>query len=117
MRVRRILLDEHAERVRRNKCPKCKKFFLQKHDVKEAKLLPKAKYKFVDHFWSCSGPDSFNCYFVSSDSGDTLFESSEGVEIIDFSTEIKPQYSGGKIVKRLKNGDRINITPLTFVHG
>lgn len=114
MRVRRILLDEHSERIRRDKCPKCNIFPLQKLEVKYQQQLPKTKYKLIDHFWACAGPDSFNCYFISSTSGDTVFESSEGVSIIDFNEEKQINHKVGKIVKRLKTGQMVDITHLNY---
>jgi hypothetical protein len=116
MRVRRILLDEHEERIRREICPRCNKFSLQRSEVKTCQSIPKAKYKFVEHFWSCAGPDSFNCYFISSDLGDTLFESSEGVDVINFDDNPKTiGYLGAKIIKRRKNGERVEISPQAYV--
>jgi hypothetical protein len=112
MRVRRILLDEHSERLRRNRCPKCNNHPLHRVEVADQQHLPRTKYKIVDHFWTCSGPDSFNCYFISSISGDTVFESTEGVSIIDFE-EIPVPRKGGKIVKRTKSGHVIDLTPMS----
>jgi len=115
MRVRRILLEEHEERLKRNKCPRCNNFSLQKINVKDCSNPPKTKFKLSDYFWSCGGPEAFKCYFISSDLGSTLFESSEGVEIIDFNIGSQPKYTGGKIVKRLKTGECIELKPLLLL--
>jgi len=110
MRVRRLLLDEHEERLKRGLCPKCQRFSLQKIDVNESHPLPKVKYRIKESFWSCSGPESFNCYFISSIEGDTIFESADGVDVINFDTT-PVKYSGAKVIKRRKSGEIVEITP------
>jgi hypothetical protein len=82
MRVRRLLLDEHCERIRRNICPRCKKFSLKEIFTDQ---LPKTKYKSHKSVWTCEGHEDFSCYILSSQSSDVLFETCEGVSLIDFS--------------------------------
>jgi hypothetical protein len=87
MKVRRLLLDEHAERLKRNKCPRCNNASLQEVDVSSATCLPQTRYKFEKTYWICGGHMGHDCYFLSSISGNTLFESAEGAPPIDFIEE------------------------------
>ena len=107
MKVRRILLDEYKERLRRNQCPRCNKFSLQKLDVLPGVPSPVARYKLTKSYWACSGPSGFSCYFMSDIQDATMFESAEGVDLIDFTEETtRPQPT--KIVRR-RGGERVNI--------
>jgi hypothetical protein len=99
MKVRRLLLDEHTERLKRSKCPRCKTSSLQEVDVSSIICLPQTKYKFEKSYWVCGGPMGHDCYFLSSMSGSTLFESVEGVPPIDFIEE-PPQTARSTVVRR-----------------
>lgn len=107
MRVRRILLDEHKERLRRGQCPRCNKFSLQKLEISAEKPGPQVRYKLAQDYWACSGPAGFSCYFMSGIQDTTMFESAEGVDLIDFTQEsVRPQ--GAKIIRR-RGGECVNI--------
>lgn len=109
VKVRRILLDEHKERLKRSKCPRCNKFQLKKIEIAESQPLPATKYKLTKDYWICGGPSNFLCYFMSGISGPILFESAEDVELIDFTEEYSKPASA-KIVRR-RGGECVEITP------
>lgn len=114
MRVRRILLDEYKERLRREKCPRCLKSSLQKLELTQDQPLPKTKYKFSESFWACSGPSGTSCYFMAGLASPVLFESAEGVDIIDFTEDyVKP--TGAKIIRR-RGSERVEITSSAGAH-
>ena len=114
MKVRRILLDEYKERLRREKCPRCLKFSLQKVEITQDQPLPKTKYKFLESFWVCGSPSGFSCYFMAGFASPILFESAEEVDIIDFTEDyVKP--SGAKIIRR-RGGECVEIKPLSVVN-
>lgn len=107
MKVRRILLDEYKERLRRSQCPRCKKFSLQKLDITPDIPTPTSRYRLTKSYWACSGPAGFSCYFMSDIQDTTMFESAEGVDLIDFTEEnVKSQPT--KIVRRRK-GECVSI--------
>ena len=102
MRVRRLLLDEHCERIRRNICPRCKKFSLKEIFADQ---LPKTKYKSDKSAWICEGHEDFSCYMLSSSSSDVLFETSEGVTLIDFSENDNQLKKSQSTVVRRRAGE------------
>jgi hypothetical protein len=102
MKVRRLLLDEHAERLKRNICPRCKKFSLNEISINEENPAPPAKFKIIGSYFACSGPLGYNCYFISSIKGSTVFESSECVDPIEFNEE--PVKAPVSTVVRRRNG-------------
>ena len=109
MKVRRILLDEHAERLRRGTCPRCNKFSLVNIQVNKGQQLPRSKYKICNSYWECSGPDKFLCFFMSDLSGSVVFESSDGVSLIDFTVE-NEKNNYARLVRR-RAGNCVDLTP------
>ncbi len=114
VKVRRILLDEYKERLRRGKCPRCLKSSLQMVEITQDQPLPKTKYKFLESFWVCGSHPDFSCYFMAGLASPILFESAEGVDIIDFTEDyVKP--SGAKIIRR-RGGECVEIKPPAAVN-
>lgn len=108
MRVRRLLADEHAERLRQVKCPRCKSNDL--HLACKNEEMPRLRHDPGEKFWICSGPEGKFCYILSSASVETIFETSEGTKPVSFEEVLKvPPPSVARIVRR-RHGECIDIT-------
>lgn len=110
MKVRKLLSEEHEERLKQSICPRCKSH--QLIEVVKGNETPKLKYDPGHVFWACSGPLGQKCFLISSCYVDTIFETSEETKPVSFNEEQKTSstpYTGARIIRRRK-GEISDIT-------
>ncbi len=102
MKVRRLLLEEHEERLKQSVCPRCKSH--QLIQAVKGSETPKLRYDPGHVFWTCSGPLGQKCFLMSSCYVDTIFETSDETKPVSFDQEqkVSPPYTGARIVRRRK---------------
>ncbi len=101
MKVRRLLKEEHEERLRKGYCPRCKTYSLINVEITKFVDLPPVKHKLIQSYWKCNGPHGFLCYFISSEKGPVIFESANGTKPVEFS-EQKEDNKISTIIRRKK---------------
>jgi hypothetical protein len=102
MRTRRLITDEYQERLDQRLCPRCKKHHLGRVDVEDAESLPKSRFKFEYFLWVCQSDLGHQCYWLSSDLGKAIFESSEGNSPVDFGEPVKKVEEKTTVIRRKK---------------
>lgn len=109
MKVRKLLLEEHEERLKQSICPRCKSHQLIQ-TVKGIETL-RLRYDPGNIHWICSGPLGQRCFLMSSCHVDTIFETSEETKPVSFEENVKitPQNTGARIVRR-RHGQILDIT-------
>jgi hypothetical protein len=110
MRVRRLLADEHAERLKQLKCPRCKNHAL--HSATRGEDTPHLRYEPGEIFWACSGPAGQSCYLLSSAAAETIFETSDGTKAVCFD-EAPPQPPPAARIVRRRHGECVDITRIS----
>lgn len=110
MRVRRLLSDEHEERLKQVTCPRCKMHHLRQ--AVNGDFKPILKYNLGENYWICSSEEGARCYLLSSKDVDIVFETSEGTKPVSFEEPpVSPPVSFARIIRRRK-GEVIDITHL-----